>query len=74
MFPQLLHVCANEHLAKLDKIAMCFVVDLDDTPWIRATAHLAAIWTAYERIGPDDSERDFALRPGNQHTRLESGA
>lgn len=40
---ELLHVCADKHLAKLDEVAVLLVVNLDDTPRVTTSADLAAI-------------------------------
>ena len=40
---ELFHVCADQHLAQLDKVAVLLVVDLDDTPWVATATDLAAI-------------------------------
>jgi len=47
----------DEHLSELDKVAVLLVVDLDHTPWVAATAHLAAFWRLYLGVGANDSER-----------------
>ena len=61
VLPQLFHVCTDEHLPKLDEIAVCFVVHLYGAPWIGSTTYLPAVWKADERIGADNRKRDFAL-------------
>jgi hypothetical protein len=53
---ELLHVCADQHLAKLDEVAVLLVVDLDDTPGVAATADLAAFGSGDLSVGTDNSE------------------
>lgn len=56
MLLQLFHVCADKHLAQLDEVAVLLVVDLDDTPWVAATADLAAFGSGDLGVGTDNSE------------------
>jgi hypothetical protein len=49
-------VCADQHLAKLDEVAVLLVVDLDDTPGVAATADLAAFGSGDLSVGTDNSE------------------
>lgn len=65
---ELLHVRTDKHLSQLDEVTMIFVVDLDDTPGVRATAHLTAIRGLHEPIRAHDGEGNLArylLRLGN---------
>jgi hypothetical protein len=62
MLPQLFHVCAYKHLSELDKVAMRFIVYLNDTPRVGTTSDLTAIRRTDEIVGSDDGEGDFALR------------
>ena len=57
---ELLHVSTDEHLAELDEVAVVFVVDLNDTPRVRTTANLAAIWSLDNPVGANDSKRNLA--------------
>jgi hypothetical protein len=61
---QLLHVRPDEHLAKLDKIAMVLVVDFNDTPWILPSAHSLTIGGDDFLVGADDGEWDLTLSGG----------
>lgn len=60
VFAKLFHVGANEHLAELDKVAMIFVVDLNDTPGVGASTDLAAIRCLDKLVGADNSEWNLA--------------
>ena len=53
---ELLHVCADKHLAKLDEVAVLLVVNLDDTPRVTTSADLAAIGAGDLGSGTDNSE------------------
>ena len=57
---ELLHVSTDEHLAELDEVAVVLVVDLNDTPRVRTTANLAAIWSLDNPVGANDSKRNLA--------------
>lgn len=57
---EFLHVSTDEHLSKLHKVAVVFIVNLDDTPRIRTSADLTTIGSYYDLIGTDDSKGDFA--------------
>lgn len=59
---ELLHVAADEHLPELDKVAVFLVVDLDDAPWVRATANPPAVRGVDLLIRTDDGEGDLALQ------------
>ena len=50
---------ANEHLAELDEIAVVFVVNFDDTPWITSTANFPAVGIRYLGIRSNNSERNL---------------
>jgi len=52
-------VRSDEHLAELDEVAVLLVVDLDDTPWVAAATHLAALWSLDLSVGTDDGEWHF---------------
>lgn len=60
VFPELLHVSANEHLPQLDKVAMIFIVHLHNAPGVRTTTDLATIGGSHKPIRANDSERNFA--------------
>lgn len=60
MFPKLFHVGTDKHLAQLDEITMLFVVDLNDTPWVRTTADLTAIGSVHLLNRPDYGEGNLA--------------
>lgn len=53
---ELLHVCSDEHLSKLDKIAVLLVIDLDDAPRVGTTANLATIGACDLVVGTNNSE------------------
>jgi hypothetical protein len=59
ILPEFLHVSPYEHLAKLDKVAMVFVVNLDDTPRIGPPADMMAARRHDDPIGTDHSKRNF---------------
>ncbi len=59
MFLQLFHVCADEHLSELDKIAVLFVVDFDDTPRVATTAYFPALWSLDFAVRTYNSKGDF---------------
>ena len=50
------HVCADKHLAQLDKVAVFFIVDFDHTPWVSSAAHLAPIGRWDLGISADNRE------------------
>ena len=56
---ELLHVCADKHLAKLDEVAVLLVVNLDDAPRVTTSADLAAIGAGDLGSGTDNSEWDL---------------
>ena len=58
---QLLHVCADQHLAKLDKVAVVLVVDLNHTPGVLAAADKASIGSLNGLVRSDNGEGDLAL-------------
>ena len=60
VFPELLHVRANQHLPKLHEIAMVFVVHLDNTPGIRTAAYLTPIRRGDLLVGADNGEGNLA--------------
>lgn len=43
VLPELLHVGADEHLAKFYEVTVFFVVDLNDTPWVGTATNFTAI-------------------------------
>jgi len=59
---ELLHVGTDEHLSKLDKVAVLLVVDLDGSPWVRAAPDLASVGGSDDVVGSDDGKRDLALQ------------
>ena len=59
VFSELLHVRPNEHLTQFHEVAMILVVDLNDTPWVRASTNDAAIFRLDFKIGADHSERNL---------------
>jgi hypothetical protein len=62
MFPQLLHVRPDKHLPEFDKIAMFFLVDFDDSPWIGSTSGHAIIGGSDDIVRTDYGKGDLALR------------
>lgn len=60
MFPQLFHVCPDQHLSQLDKVAVVLVIDLDDTPRICSSTDAPAISSVNLLVATDDSEGDLA--------------
>lgn len=66
VLPKLLHVRPDEHLSKLDEVAMVLVVDLDDTPRVATTSDLerGVGGGGQDGVGTDDGEGDFGLRSG----------
>ena len=56
MLLQLLHVCADEHLAQFDEVAVLLIVDLDDTPWVLTSTNLTTIGAGDLRVGPNNCE------------------
>ena len=59
MLLQLLHVCANKHLAQLDKVAVLLVVDLNDTPGVATAADLATFGSGDLGVGTDNGKGDL---------------
>jgi hypothetical protein len=49
-------VRSDEHLAQLDKVAVLFVIDLDDTPGVPTPTNLAAIGSSDLGVGTDNGE------------------
>jgi hypothetical protein len=60
ILPELLHVRSYKHLAELDKVAVLFVVNFDDTPRVGPTADFSAVWSQDDCIRTDHRERNFA--------------
>lgn len=58
---ELLHMSADQHLTKLDKVAVVLVVDLNDTPWVLATTDMTTISSLNNLVRSDNGERDLAL-------------
>ena len=56
---ELLHVCSDQHLAQLDKVAVLLVVDLDDTPWVTTSSDLTPICAGDLRGGTNNRERNL---------------
>ncbi|KAI6757469.1 hypothetical protein HG531_003294 [Fusarium graminearum] len=56
---ELLHVCSDEHLSKLNEVAVLLVVDLDDSPGVSTATDLAAIGTGDLVVGTNDGERNL---------------
>ena len=56
MLLQLLHVCANKHLAQLDEVAVLLIIDLNDTPGVATAADLATFRRGDLGIGTDNGE------------------
>lgn len=61
MLTELFHVCAHEHLAKLHKVAVILVVNLDHTPRIRSAAHAPPVGGVYFLVRPNYGERNLGL-------------
>src|SRR5690606_6603944 len=59
VFLELFHVCANKHLAELDKVTVVFIVNLNDTPWVTTSANLASIWPSDLSVGTNNCERNL---------------
>jgi len=57
---QLLHVCADKHLAELDKVAVVLIVDFNNTPRVGTTANLTAIGGVDKVVRADNSKRNLA--------------
>ena len=55
------HVGTDEERTELFEVAVLLIVNLNDTPWIRTPANLAAIGCIDKVIRTDYSEWDFAL-------------
>lgn len=51
----------NQHLSKLDKVAVLLVVDLNGAPRVASAADLAAIGGLNDFVGANNGERDLAL-------------
>ena len=62
ILPKFLHVRSYKHLAKLDKVTMLLVIDLDDTPWVRPPANVTAVWCHDDLIRTDHGKRNFCPR------------
>lgn len=60
VLPQLFHVRADKHLAKLDKVTVLFVVNFNHTPWVGTTPDFTAIRGLYNAIRANNSERNLA--------------
>jgi hypothetical protein len=60
VFSQLLHICANKHLSKLDEITVLFIIHFNNTPRILTSANLATVGGVYKPVRTNDSERNFA--------------
>lgn len=56
---ELFHVGPDEHLAELNEVAVFLIVDLNDTPWVLTTAHLAPVGICDLTGGTDDSKRNL---------------
>ena len=52
-------MCADQHLSQFDKVAVLFVVDLNDAPRIAATSNFAAFWVGDLVVGTNNGERDL---------------
>ncbi len=59
MLLELLHVGADEHLAKLHEVAVLLVVDLNDTPGVTTAANLAPVGVCDLVVGADNGERNL---------------
>lgn len=51
----------NKHLAKLDKVAVVLVVDLDGAPWVASAADVATIRGLNNLVGANNGEGNLAL-------------
>ena len=60
VFPELLHVSPDKHLAELHEVTVVFVVDLDNTPRIRTATNLAAVRGVDNPVRTNNRERNFA--------------
>jgi hypothetical protein len=56
VFFELLHVCSDEHLTELGKVAVILVVNLDDSPRVLAATHFASFGGADLGVGADNGE------------------
>ena len=52
-------MCADEHLAELDEVAVLLVVNLNDTPRVTTSADLAAIGAGDLGGSSDNCERNL---------------
>lgn len=62
VFPQLLHVRANEHLSQLDEITVILVIDFDCAPRVSTPTDLTAVRGVDDVVASNDSKRDLALQ------------
>ena len=58
---ELFHVCADQHLAQLDKVAVLLVIDLNDTPRVLTATDLTTISGLDKLVGSDNCKRNLAL-------------
>lgn len=56
---QFLHVRPDEHLTKLDEVAVLLIVDLDNTPWIRSPTNDTTILRLNLDVGTNHGERNL---------------
>ena len=59
-FDEVLEMCADEEVSKVDELAMVLVFDIDDAPSILATSDLLAI-DDDGLLAPNDRKRDHVL-------------
>lgn len=56
VLPELFHVCPDEHLSELDKVAVILIVDLNDTPWVRSSSDGASVNSLDLPVRADDGK------------------
>jgi hypothetical protein len=58
---QFFHVRSDEHLSQLDKVAVVFIVDFNDAPWVCTASDLATVRRVDEVVGADYRKGDLGL-------------
>lgn len=61
VFAQLFHVRSDEHLSEFDKVAVGFIVNLDDSPRVCSATDVSSIGELDDLVGTDHGKGDFAL-------------
>jgi len=57
---ELLHICSDEHLAKLNEVTVLFIVDFNDTPGIGTSTDLTTRRGIDDMVRTNNCERNLA--------------